>query len=188
MVFIIAGFTIRREFYYSLRNKIKKAGLNAEIIDLGWNVQSIEASSEKVFQRIKKSSSKNDIIAHSLGGIIIRHVIKHHPEIKDKIKSIAFVSVPHRGSWSALFALIFPAARDMLPISKNLRGLSRVLLPGTIVNFIPEIETKIWPRKGEIMKNRKNVVILKTNHDSIIKSRDFVTKLIAFIKSKSNRF
>jgi len=183
MVFIIPGLTIRKEFYYSLRNKIKKAGLHAEIIDLGLNTESLEDSSEKVFQRIKKSSYKNDIIAHSFGGVIIRYLIKHRPEVKDKIKSIIFVSVPHRGSLSALFASIFPAARDLLPFRKKLNTLSRVSLPKAVVNFVPEIELKIWPKKGEIMKNCENIVIPETNHDSIIKSNNFTKEAIAFIKS-----
>jgi pimeloyl-ACP methyl ester carboxylesterase len=187
-VVIIPGLLRTQGFYKPLGERIIKAGFKADIVDLGYNIKNLDASSEIVLQQLNSTKERNDVIAHSFGGIILKYLIYKHPQIKDSIKSIAFASVPHGGAWSALLLAMLPAARDILPFRKQMRDLAYIALPESTVNFISESELKIWPRRNALLKDRIDIVIPGTNHDSIIHSEIFAAKVIEFIKSNFEKF
>lgn len=187
MIFIIPGFLRTKDFYCPLAEKLQRGGFNVEIIDLKYNTQGLKKASDIVYQYLTKTPEKDDIIAHSFGGIILKHIIAHRPEINDYISSITFVSVPHGGSWSALFLAMVPTARDILPLGKHIKELINVPLPEATVNFLSESELKVWPRKNGLLRDRIDIVIPDTNHDSIVYNDNFISKVITFIKSKHDR-
>jgi triacylglycerol esterase/lipase EstA (alpha/beta hydrolase family) len=107
-VFIIPGFFRRKKFYQPLLERLQQAGLPAEIIDLSLNVREIKHSAQIVSRYLKKTEEKDDIIAHSFGGLILKRILVSDPEIAALIKSISFVAVPHQGSWAALLVPVWP--------------------------------------------------------------------------------
>jgi pimeloyl-ACP methyl ester carboxylesterase len=186
-IFVVPGFLRQKSFYQAMEAKIKKAGFEIETIDLGRNYAGLNQSADKVWQFLKNVSGQYDLIGHSYGGLILKNLLFLHPEIKKSVKSIAFVSVPHNGSWQALFLSFLPAAREALPFRKRLRELLEVDLPETTVNFISEKELKVWPRKSGLLKNRIDIIIPDTDHDSIITNDNFIFKALEFIKSNYDR-
>ncbi|MFH1173121.1 MAG: hypothetical protein V1692_01160, partial [bacterium] len=73
-VFIIPGFFSTKKLYNNLADSLRKAGLEVEIMDLGRNVRNIEATSKKVLEYLEKTQEKDDIIAHSFGGIVLKNI------------------------------------------------------------------------------------------------------------------
>ncbi|MBL7142439.1 MAG: alpha/beta hydrolase [Candidatus Pacebacteria bacterium] len=187
MIIIIPGLFGTRERYNPLLNKLQKVGLTAKVIDLGLNTRGLKNTSEIVKKQLTETSEKHDIIAHSFGGIVLKYIIHHYPEVKKNISSIIFVAVPHGGSWQALFLTMVPAARELLPFRKKIKELAKVSLPEETVNFIPESELKVWPRKSGLLKDYIGIVIPDTNHDNIINSENFIPKVITFIKSRHDK-
>ena len=118
-VFIIPGLFKKKDFYEPLGSELTKAGFDTQIVDLGLNTQSLKDSAKKVLEHLKKTSGQDDIIAHSFGGIVLKYIIQQCPEIKEQIRSISFVSVPHGGSWQAIFISFLPAPRELLPFRKE---------------------------------------------------------------------
>jgi hypothetical protein len=187
MIIIIPGLLLKKQYYKPLLNKLQEAGFAANIIDLGFNIQGLKNASEIVKKQLTGTPEKHDIITHSFGGIILKYLIHHYPEIKKNISSIIFVSVPHGGSWQALFLNMVPAARELIPFRKEIKELSNVSLPEETVNFIAESELKVWPRKSGLLKDFIDIVIPDTNHDNIINSESFISKAVTFIKSRHDR-
>jgi len=186
-VFIIPGLLKKKDFYELLGSELTKAGFDTQIVDLGLNTQSLKDSAKKVLEHLKKTSGQDDIIAHSFGGIVLKYIIQQCPEIKEQIRSISFVSVPHGGSWQAIFISFLPAPRELLPFRKHFKELSKVWLPEATVNFISQEELKVWPRKSALLKDRIDIVIPGTDHDNIIRNENFIKKVIEFIKSGHDR-
>lgn len=182
-ILIIPGFYRKKQFYQPLIEKIQQAGLQAEIIDLGMNMRHLKHASQIILQHLKKTKEKNDIIAHSFGGLIFKHALAVDPKIISKIKSISFVAVPHQGSWAALLLPIYPATLNMLPFAKDLKNTTKAILPDNTINFLAETEFKIWPKKSSRLNNCVDNVIPKTDHDSIIASDIFADRVINFIKT-----
>jgi len=182
-VFIIPGFYRKKQFYQPLAEKIQRAGLRAEIIDLGMNMRHLKYASQIILQHLKKTEEKDDIIAHSFGGLILKHALVADPKIILQIKSISFAAVPHRGSWAALLLPICPATLNMLPFSKDLKNTAKVILPDNTMNFLADTEFKVWPNKSSRLNNYVDAIIPGTNHDSIIASQAFADRVIKFIKT-----
>jgi hypothetical protein len=184
-VYIIPGFFRKKKFYQPLAKSLQQAGLQAEIIDLGINVCSLKYAAQVVLRYLKKTDEKVDIIAHSFGGLIVKQALITDPGITPQIKSISFVAVPHRGSWSTLLVPIWPATINMMPFTKELKNTAMAILPDKTMNFVPETEIKIWPDKFSLLNNHTDTVISSTNHDSILFSQDFTNRVIEFVKSSS---
>jgi len=184
-VLIVPGFLRKKEFYDPLKEELEKLNFTTRILDLGYNTKGLKYATEKLRESLK--NEQQDIIAHSFGGITTKYLLSCQPELKDKINSLIFVSVPHGGSWQALFLAMTPTARDLLPFRKKLKKLKNVALPKATVNFLSEKELKVWPRKGGLLKNYIDIVIPETNHDNIINSKNFISKATTFIKSGHDR-
>jgi hypothetical protein len=182
-VYIIPGFFRRKKFYQPLLDRLQKAGLSAEIIDLGMNVRNAKHSEQIVSRYLKKTEEKDDIIAHSFGGLILKQILVSDPKITALIKSISFVAVPHQGSWAALLVPIWPATLNMLPFNQELKKTAEAVLPESTMNFLPETEFKIWPKSSARLNDFVDAVIPHTDHDSIIASQDFAGRVIEFIKT-----
>jgi triacylglycerol esterase/lipase EstA (alpha/beta hydrolase family) len=182
MVIIIPGFFRKKQFYQPLSDRLQKEGFRVEIVDLGRNTKGLEGSYKKVLGYLKETPEKDIIIAHSFGGIIFKYIIFKHPEIKLQIQNVVFVSVPHGGSWSALFVSIFKTTRDLLPFRRHFTELADVSLPESIVNFVPSLELKIWFRKKDFLKDYNDIIIPNTTHDGIINDEVFISKVLEFIK------
>jgi len=182
-VFIIPDFYRKKQFYQPLAEKIQQAGLQAEIIDLGMNMRNLKYASQVILQHLKKTKERDDIIAHSFGGLIFRQALIANPKIILQIKTVSFVAVPHQGSWAALLLPICPATLNMLPFTKELKNTSKAILPDNTMNFLAETEFKVWPKKSSRLNNYVDTIISKTNHDSIITSQTFADRVIKFIKT-----
>ncbi|MBU2037004.1 hypothetical protein KJ866_02280 [Patescibacteria group bacterium] len=187
MIIIIPGFLRKKQFYQSLGDRLQKEGFRVEIVDLGINTKGLEAAYQKVLGYFKETSGKDTVIAHSFGGIVLKYILLRHPEVSAQIQNIVFVSVPHGGSWAALFTSVFQTARDLLPFRRHFKEIAKVSLPEATVNFIPSTELKVWMRRGSLLKDRIDIVIPDTNHDSIINNEAFITKAIKFINSNYDR-
>jgi len=186
-IIIIPGFFGRKDYYNFLAEKLQQAGFITKIIDLGYNARGIKNSSEVARQYFAKTSEKYDIIAHSLGGIILKYLINSYPEIKNQINSVIFVSVPHEGSWVGLIFALFRSGRELLPWRKEIKQLSKVPLPKKTINFIAQSDFLIWPKKSSLLKGYIDIVIPKTNHSNIVNNEEFISKAIEFIKSGQDR-
>ncbi len=184
-VFIIPGFYRKKKFYQPLVERLQEAGLQAEIIDLGMNVRNLKQAAQVVSRYLKKTKEKDDIIAHSFGGLILKQILVTDLKITAQIKSISFVAVPHQGSWAALLMPILPATLNMMPFAKELKRTAEAILPDNTMNFLPEAEFKVWPRKSSRLNNYVDAVIPQTNHDSIINSQVFTNRVIEFIKTST---
>ena len=182
-VFIIPGFYRKKQFYQPLAEKIRQTGLRTEIIDLGTNMRNLKYASQVILQHLKKTEEKDDIIAHSFGGLIFKQALIADPKIILQIKSVSFVAVPHQGSWASLLLPICPATLNMLPFTKELKNTTKAILPDNTMNFLADNEFKVWPKKSSRLDNYMDTIIPKTNHDSIIASQAFVDKVIRFIKT-----
>ena len=182
-IFIIPGFYRKKQFYQPLAEKLRQAGLKAEIIDLGMNMRHFKYTSQIILQHLKKTKEKDDIIAHSFGGLIFRQALVTDPKIILQIKSVSFVAVPHQGSWAALLLPICPATLNMLPFTKELKNTAEAILPDNTMNFLAENEFKVWPKKSSRLNNFVDTIIPKTDHDSIIASQAFADRVIKFIKT-----
>ncbi len=186
-ILIIPGLLKRPEFYHPLANELKDNGLDTMVLNLMKNTKNLKDTSELVLKYFEPKR-RYDVIAHSYGGIVIKNILCNYPRKMRALKSMSFVSVPHGGSWQALFLSMIPAAREVLPFRKKIKRLNRVELPEATVNYLSEKELKVWPRKGGLLDGYIDVVIKNTDHNSIINSKEFLEKSISFIRSDFDSF
>lgn len=70
-IIFLHGWFTQHPLYYPFLKKLNKSNHNIHIPNLGWYIEDIEKTTDKLNQYIKKHQLKNIIlIGHSLGGII----------------------------------------------------------------------------------------------------------------------
>jgi len=96
-----------------------------------------------------------NVIAHSMGGLVVRYYSTNKDYIlKNNIKKIIFISVPHRGSyWATLGSQIYkdqgitdlspdnPLLSNILPLMMN-NGLNKSIQTGSILAQYDEVVTE----------------------------------------------
>jgi len=184
MIIIIPGFFRTKEFYKPLCTNLEQAGFRAKIVNLGRNTKGLKFASQEVLKVLDKDPKVNVVIAHSFGGIILKYIFLVHLKTKEQIQKIVFISVPHQGSWAALFVPFFGTTRDLIPLRRHFKKLANLSLMKPAINLLPQREIKIWPKASRFFNNQNSIVISNTNHDNIVNSRECALEIINFIRQE----
>lgn len=80
----------------------------------------LEKLADELIEFVNQSPEPAVVLAHSMGGLILRTALMLHPELP--IRKVVFIHVPHRGSLAGWF-LPFAGIRDMRPGSDLLKRL-----------------------------------------------------------------
>lgn len=70
-----------------------------------------------------EETDKVSLVAHSMGGLIARHYIKHLGGHK-RVSRLCCLGTPHHGTWTALTAPVLAGTRQILPGSEFLAELN----------------------------------------------------------------
>jgi len=96
--------------FKKLRQVLKGIGAGFTVYDCPWDwrLPAREAAEEYLKPMIDKAladtgASKVHIVAHSMGGLLVRSLIQHSAEYADKIARVAMVGTPNRGSCNAYY-------------------------------------------------------------------------------------
>ncbi|OHA08931.1 MAG: hypothetical protein A3A44_00010 [Candidatus Sungbacteria bacterium RIFCSPLOWO2_01_FULL_60_25] len=184
-VLIISGFLqplIRPGLYRRLAARLAEAGFSPVIVDLGWNVRGVQATAARIAEAFPQGQPFT-VVAHSFGGVALRHLLATRPAVGEDIAKIAFVAVPHSGTWSSMLFAWLPAGRDMLPGRAHFRVMARVMTSPRMHTFVAEHDWKIVPARSQVLPGVPSTTIPGTGHDSIVQSEQFADEVIQFLNT-----
>lgn len=127
-VLLVHGFQDTSESMIPLKNYLESKGLRAYAIDYPTDTdmdsmsEALDLSLKQIKDALRKENvymSKADIVAHSLGGLLVRYFSTNEsfPE-KNNIRKIIFINVPHHGTpWAEAGAAFLntPFLRQLYP-------------------------------------------------------------------------
>ncbi len=151
-IVLVPGYAMNRACLFILRWRLVNAGLGrVYIVNLPGYGGEIHGIADRLAARLSEISKRHDeelyVIAHSLGGLIMRSAHKQHPELP--IRYLLTVGTPHRGTWIAHLSGT-RNGRQMTPGSKYLRDLDHELSD--------ESGNEFKHRMGYIMTPYDNIV------------------------------
>lgn len=159
VLFVHGIFHNSTAFYAIERNLRKNNFKNIQAIELWTSVDRIEAMADQLKARVDEvyrahlasgKPGKVRIVAHSLGGVILR-VALQDLDFASKIDKILFLGVPHQGN--IMYRSPYPRCiRDLAPNTPLMRRIKERPLPGKI---------HYWNLRGTLD-------IVTTNKDTIL--------------------
>ncbi len=126
-ILLLHGYAQTRGDFWLLAPRLRRA-LGRPVYGISyWFLADPERCSRHLGRAIGKvlrgtGASSLDIVAHSYGGIVARHLLEGDPSMRHQVRRLVTVASPHRGTW---WARLGPgrSARFMTPGSPFLAAL-----------------------------------------------------------------
>lgn len=103
-VLCIHGYTMNSSNFWALRAELERRGRPSQGIWLGLPGKPVMAYAPGVVAALKDLVDRFgavDVVAHSMGGIVLRVALRQHPELARHVRRIVTLGSPHRGTAGA---------------------------------------------------------------------------------------
>jgi pimeloyl-ACP methyl ester carboxylesterase len=130
-VLLVHGFLGSPANFWGVRRALNSRGLHAMSLSLGRPFRPIESYADHLAEDLKAAIALDedghgvDVVAHSMGGIVMRRVLRDHPELRAGVRRLVTVGTPHSGTERARGFTVGVEADQMLPGAPFLEDLWR---------------------------------------------------------------
>jgi triacylglycerol esterase/lipase EstA (alpha/beta hydrolase family) len=187
---LVPGWSDRADRLHWLRDQLVTHGWSAGQIALvdfrdrfGNNREHSAEIGSVIGELVRRTGSgRIDVIAHSMGGLALRHFLKSTNG--SSVRRVVFTGTPHAGTWAAYLAL-GGGARDMRPGSDFLRELARypLLPPGVEALCIhTPTDTRILPQRSALLSGVRGRRVWCLSHAQLLRSRRVFAAIRTFLE------
>jgi triacylglycerol lipase len=153
-VLLVHGFTQNGTNWWGLRRRLERAGRPTVAVSLGRPFRTVAAHSAALVARLRALAGEApdgvDVVAHSMGGIVLRHVLAEHPDLAPVVRRVVTLGSPHGGtagarlappSWRVDFAQLAWGS----PYLRALPALARVAPHAEITTVAATADLIVYP-------------------------------------------
>jgi triacylglycerol lipase len=191
-VLLVHGIFHNSTAFFAIDRTLKKQGFaKLSSLELWTSIRSIDRMSEQLKERVKflylenrktNPQGKVRIIAHSLGGIILRAALRDS-EFASYIDKIIFLGVPHQGN--ILYKFSYPkCVRDLAPKSPLMQDLKAQPLPGGIQYWnLRGTFDIITPSKDTLLPHVPNLYFEGIGHAGLLTASRVLQAILAILET-----
>ncbi len=99
-VLCVHGFVGRPSHFRGLQRYLHGQGIPTRTVDLGWKFQGVPSYGPPLVEALQEVE-RCRVVAHSMGGLVLRHVLSEHPELAAKVSHAVTLGSPHSGTAAA---------------------------------------------------------------------------------------
>jgi pimeloyl-ACP methyl ester carboxylesterase len=103
-VLCVHGFAMHGSNFHGLRRALHAAGRPTHALHLGLPGRPVEVHARTVRRRLEAlaaTQERIDLVAHSMGGIVLRVVLRDAPALRPHIGTVVTLGTPHQGTAAA---------------------------------------------------------------------------------------
>ena len=126
-----------------------------------------------------------DIAAHSIGGVMIREVLRRHPELADNVHRVVTLGSPHHGTAVVRWIRFGPVYKMLARNSKYLQELGNLheLAPRSVTTTVATLhDLVVYPTETCHLEGSRQVTLDRISHLGLMteeRSIDEVEKALA---------
>ena len=175
-VLCVHGFVGRPGHFRGLQRHLHARGIPTETVDLGWRFLGIPSYAPPLVEALR-SRPKWRVVAHSMGGIVLRHTLHEHPELAERISHSITLGSPHTGT----DAIVLPGLRmpngqstDIehlapdSPFLEALPGLDELLPDAVRVAIAAEWDVTVFPVERALPEGMTHVLLEGFGHMGLL--------------------
>lgn len=185
-VVCVHGFTQNATNFRGIRLALEAQGRPTTAISLGIPPKSIERYAARVIARlealVERYDQPIDLIAHSMGGIVLRQALAERPDLGARVRNIITLGTPHAGTEASRW-LPGPGTweyRQMRRGSHYLLGLPdfQVTAPEAQVTTVAaERDLIVFPTRVAHLAGARQVNLVGLGHAGLL-TRDCATQAV----------
>jgi pimeloyl-ACP methyl ester carboxylesterase len=170
-VLLVHGFVGRPSHFRGLQRFLHGEGHPTQTVNIGWKFVGVESYAPPLVEALK-AHPRVRIVAHSMGGVVLRHVLHTHPELRDRITHAVTLGTPHSGTAAADVPLNIPGdVGQLAPDSAFLTELPELfeLLPRAHkVAIGAQWDVTVFPIERALPEGMHHVVLPGYGHMGLL--------------------
>jgi triacylglycerol lipase len=185
-VLLVPGWSECAAFLTPLRDRFIEAGWDEGHVHAhgfedphGSNVAHAEELSGAVDDlRVRSGSEQVDVVAHSMGGLAVRHLLLHRSPTP--VRRAVFLATPHRGTYTAYLAW-GGGGVEMRPRSDFLRSIEAPLPVPTLAVYTP-VDTHVVPTWSAVTGDSGRACVW-CSHRGMVRHAGAFDRIRGFLRS-----
>lgn len=190
-VLCVHGFMQNGTNFLPIRRALYRRGRATASVTLGVPPREF-ASYATVLERrlrallLQTGADKVDIVAHSMGGLVLRGMLQRAPDLRHRIGRVVTLATPHRGTGAARGAVLsLPETRIMHVRADWLDRTPRLvdLLPGHPVTAIGSLDdATVYPIDSSLGDGDRQVCLEGLGHSGVLSAPEAVAHVVASLE------
>jgi pimeloyl-ACP methyl ester carboxylesterase len=153
-VVLVHGLSADGTSMFAMRALLHARGRKTVAPHMGLTGRRIEKYAERLVKTLETIEGNFDVVAHSMGGIVLRRALMDRPDLAARIERLVCVASPHLGTLAAT-RIPIPEARQLVPNSAWLQTVPtlRALLPNaTITTIASTTDAVVYPHSTTVIE------------------------------------
>ena len=190
-IMLVHGISHNSSAFYKFKTLAKKRGFrNINTLELYTTLQDLNSMSQKLIDQVKRQflehqesygPGKVRIIAHSLGGMVLRAALLRGG-FEDYVDRIIFLGVPHQGNFLYNFP-VFPALKDLTPNAALMKKIKATPLPGGIEYWnIRGMLDVVTPARDTFLPSVPNLSFINVGHAGMLRNAEVLEAVLNILQ------
>ncbi len=184
-VLLVHGYTQNSTNLWGIQRALAAVGHPSERVFLGisWPWRRVEDYAGGVEAALEEQRQPVGVIAHSLGGVVLREVLARRPDLRERVYAVVTLGSPHRGT------AVHPRLLNLLPFAgqlaldapwlQHLPALPE-LLPGKRVTTVGSVADMIvYPEWTTHQPGAHHVRFEEVGHGGLLTDRSVIAAAVA---------
>ena len=184
-VLCIHGYLRNGTCMWGIRRALERRGRPTRSVSMGLPFRSVEGYAPKLEAALRELTErfpgeKLDVVAHSMGGIVLRLVLAENPDLAATVGRIITLGSPHRGTAAVRGVRLAPEARQLAIGSRFLAALPDLLdsaPDAELFTCAAELDFIVYPKSTSHPPGSRAVDFERPSHPGLVADRD----VIAFV-------
>ncbi|MEQ1567030.1 MAG: alpha/beta fold hydrolase [Myxococcota bacterium] len=177
-VVCVHGYSQNASNFHGLRQSLERAGYPTVGLSLGYLLAPMTWYAHRLEQKLDAQLERDgaqaiDVVAHSMGGVVLRMVLARRPDLRERIGTVITLGSPHRGTAAARGIPLLPEVRALKRRSKLLAELPQLpeMLPrARLVSIAGTADTVVYPLDTALVPGTHHVVLPGVGHAGLLAS------------------
>ena len=176
-VICVHGFSQNGSNFWGIRRALYRRGRPSRALYLGNVGRSLQRYAPPLRRVLETGEGPVDVVCHSMGGVILRIVLRDNPEFAARIRRVVTLGSPHRGTAAprgfAWLPDVFELSRRSpvlaaLPTFEELAPHAQVTTVAALRDFI------VYPGTSPLLDAADQVVLTGVGHAGLLVQRQAV--------------
>ncbi|MEM7583301.1 MAG: alpha/beta fold hydrolase [Acidobacteriota bacterium] len=184
-VLCIHGYLRNGTCMWGYRRALARRGRSTAAVSMGRPLRTIEDYVPPVANALRNLTAAHpgeqiDIIAHSMGGVVLRSVLATEPELAAAVHRIVTLGSPHRGTAAVAGLPGVRETRQLNPQSAFVHQLPdfRTSVPqAEVVTVAAELDFVVYPRDTSHLEGSETLD-LPTSHPGLLTERPVIERVV----------
>lgn len=193
-VLFVHGYWGAAPDFRGMRRAVSRLGRPTYSVGLGGLHAPIESSARVLAEHLLRLEGRYrerdglDIVAHSMGGLVVRRALMDHPELAARVRTLITLGSPHAGTAAARGYVVGQNVRQMRRRAAFLAELSPLerCCPGAhVVTVAAELDAIVYPRESCHLPCAVQVDLPGVGHSGLLVHRRALDVVLSALAEES---